>query len=325
MALTGKIALLASLTFIGSMSWLVSQVARPIVEQRTPLVARGQESRQAEAHASADKTRRPVTQPSEGAIKNQFQHTSSLADANRASQGNTDVLVMAAEDVPVLDRELPPMYVPEEPIVARVEPAASPIEDEPLEPLYVEAVYATANESAASEERAAVRPTMLMALRPEETTGVGIGWEMADTTPAAPLQQYTVQPGDSLQKITKRLWNRTDAEAVKLIVAANPDLAKRKDRIFAGEVLNVPDPSNPRPAPVAANGKSAKEKASIKEKGSDVRWYTVQKQDSLAGIAKRQLNDPNRWREIAELNGMRDANRIVPGLKIKLPPVRTDT
>lgn len=47
--------------------------------------------------------------------------------------------------------------------------------------------------------------------------------------------------------------------------------------------------------------------------------YTVKKGDSLWKIAKLQLNDGGRYKEIAELNNISDVNKIYPGMVLKLP------
>jgi nucleoid-associated protein YgaU len=62
-------------------------------------------------------------------------------------------------------------------------------------------------------------------------------------------------------------------------------------------------------------------KSLAKAQTAPPRWYTIQSNDSLRSIAKRQLRDEERWREIAALNpALRDANRLRPGTRIKLPP-----
>lgn len=47
--------------------------------------------------------------------------------------------------------------------------------------------------------------------------------------------------------------------------------------------------------------------------------YTVVSGDSLWAIAKRELNDGSRYKEIAELNGIKDPNSISPGQVLNLP------
>jgi len=51
------------------------------------------------------------------------------------------------------------------------------------------------------------------------------------------------------------------------------------------------------------------------------RWYTIQRNDTLERIAQRYLKDGRRWREIAAMNRALDPHKIVPGTRIKLPPV----
>ncbi|MFT2014581.1 LysM peptidoglycan-binding domain-containing protein [Streptomyces sp. 796.1] len=47
--------------------------------------------------------------------------------------------------------------------------------------------------------------------------------------------------------------------------------------------------------------------------------YAVRKGDTLWSIAASKLGDGARWREIATLNKLRDADEITPGQKLKLP------
>lgn len=41
--------------------------------------------------------------------------------------------------------------------------------------------------------------------------------------------------------------------------------------------------------------------------------YTVKKDDCLINICKKELGDPNKWKEVAELNKLENANKIYPG------------
>jgi len=61
-------------------------------------------------------------------------------------------------------------------------------------------------------------------------------------------------------------------------------------------------------------------KASSGGETATERWYTIRGSDSLASIARDGLKDSRRWRELADVNGLRDPNKIIPGMRLKLPP-----
>lgn len=61
-------------------------------------------------------------------------------------------------------------------------------------------------------------------------------------------------------------------------------------------------------------------KASSGGETATERWYTIRGSDSLASIARDVLKDSRRWRELADVNGLRDPNKIIPGMRLKLPP-----
>lgn len=54
-------------------------------------------------------------------------------------------------------------------------------------------------------------------------------------------------------------------------------------------------------------------------KGSSTSTYTVGRGDTLWSIAASKLGDGARWREIAELNRLRDADALTPGQRLRLP------
>ncbi len=66
----------------------------------------------------------------------------------------------------------------------------------------------------------------------------------SSTAPQAPdaappkIETYTVQSGDSLSKIAKRIYG--DANAWKTIFEANRDQIKDPDLIHPGQILKVP-------------------------------------------------------------------------------------
>jgi nucleoid-associated protein YgaU len=155
------------------------------------------------------------------------------------------------------------------------------------------------------------------------------------TAPAATgdVKLYRVAKGDTLSKIARREWSSDDRRLVELLMELNPTVRERKSRIVVGEELVIPDTAavervlagaSPSAALVfadAAPSKAEVEAAIGSPKTADPRWYTIQRKDTLASIAKRFLHDSQRWREIVALNRALDPNKIVPGTRIKLPPV----
>jgi len=75
----------------------------------------------------------------------------------------------------------------------------------------------------------------------------------------------------------------------------------------------------------AANPRRSNDTRSSPRGGSNFRWYQIRKNDRYVSIARVQLGDANRWREIYELNTdtFPDPQRIRHGVRIKLPVTRT--
>jgi nucleoid-associated protein YgaU len=72
-----------------------------------------------------------------------------------------------------------------------------------------------------------------------DVTGGSSSQSVPDASSAAQQQQtYTVVSGDSLSKISKRLYG--DAAKWKKIYEANTDQIKNPDLIYPGQVLKIP-------------------------------------------------------------------------------------
>lgn len=149
--------------------------------------------------------------------------------------------------------------------------------------------------------------------------------------PAAPVAaaDYTVQRGDSLARIAK---NRLGAESRwQEIAALNPSVNPKN--LSVGQKLVMPtgatafvpnetprtEPrSTPKPKTTAKAAPAAADKPKS-EKASGARVCTVQKGDTLRSIARRELGDERRWKEIAGLNPSIDPSKLAIGQRVKLP------
>ncbi len=143
----------------------------------------------------------------------------------------------------------------------------------------------------------------------------------AGAAPAGGPRRYRVAAGDTLSGIARREWQSNDPRLLEVLAGANPQLASRRGgRIQVGEELLIPDRATVAQALAKppADVRGAPEKPVPGAKTVREQWYTIQPNDTLAGIALKFLNDSRRWREIVELNGV-SPRRIVPGTRIRLP------
>jgi nucleoid-associated protein YgaU len=144
---------------------------------------------------------------------------------------------------------------------------------------------------------------------------------------APPPATYVVQSGDTLAGIASKLLG--DANRWSEIQALNAGIDPKKLR--AGQSLALPAGAA---APKQASAPSApKERAKPSEKlaqkpaakppsggaGAGGRTYVVRAGDALTAIARRELGDASRWREIAALNPKVDPDRLLVGQSLALP------
>ena len=118
------------------------------------------------------------------------------------------------------------------------------------------------------------------------------------SSPVAKTRTYTVKSGDYLGRIAQKQLG--SARLVGRIRDLNKGLS---DKLKIGQVLILPASSSPSVA--AASGA--------------YRTYTISKDDTFEGIARRELKAASRVREIQQLNPNVNPLRLMPGKKIKLP------
>ena len=111
---------------------------------------------------------------------------------------------------------------------------------------------------------------------------------------------YIVMPGDTLSTIAQKTLGSSARypEIARLNGLANPNL------IRVGQKLALP------------GGAAA---ATTTAAPAATRRYTVQRGDTLSGIAQKMLGDASRYMEIARLNRLTDPSRIQVGQTLALP------
>ena len=152
--------------------------------------------------------------------------------------------------------------------------------------------------------------------------------------------KYTVRSGDSLSRVAELAYKSQKRAVLEAIYQANKEVMPNIDTLKVGDVLTLPvieglpEPMGEGIERVAGSGTpGAGDRAAtapIREDRSaregqveqGFRWYQVKKSDRYANIAREQLGDERRWREIFELNKDKfpDPDRIREGVRIKLPP-----
>ena len=306
MALNMKVALLTCLGFIGGISWLVNQVARPMVAAPAPLlVVTTPDAPQAPLPVAA--------RTGAHGLAGQFANASATDQPDGSNLDTSPLAVALIESGGVLIDEAP-----------QVAPAV-PAEPRPLPP--IAAALPGAPSDAPNESR--------LATPRQENVPLAVlasGSRIVDGPEAKPApierealpagKSYRVRRGDTIVRLLRREWHRADPEAIAAFLAVNPRIGQRKGyTIRIGEKLLIPDIDTAlayRDAKLAEAGTqvAAGRRAPA---GRRRRVYTVRRHDTLVKIAREKLNDAKRWTEIAKLNGLKNADNIRPGTEILLP------
>jgi lipoprotein-anchoring transpeptidase ErfK/SrfK len=110
---------------------------------------------------------------------------------------------------------------------------------------------------------------------------------------------YVVQPGDTLFRIAYR-------HGLTTLQLAQANGITDVDRIYAGQVLTIPDPDAAPPAAAPAAPPSS----------GDATTYVVQRGDHLSAIAQRFGLT---WPVLAQANGITNPDRIYAGQLLTIP------
>ncbi len=310
MALNVKAAMTICAACIAVVSWFLQKVIVQQAEAAPPLVAKGVPVEVALGVPSGETGRdagpsRRLTAPAGTAWRErraqQFERPNIIEEQVGLKQATENRLSLAAlggdaPGEPLAVRLPPPVYDQSE--------GSDPIGGEKVADLPVAAdVQSVGNEPAEEDET--------------EPDGV------------ATWKNYRVAKGDTLAKIARRECGCRDSRLVDVLLAANPKVRARSGQVQAGETVLIPDKADARQmlAALDTKGKGATlgvavaQGAGTKGETDGVRSYTIKRHDSLASIARRELDDVGRWREILKLNRSLKPDKIIPGMRIKLPPL----
>ena len=143
--------------------------------------------------------------------------------------------------------------------------------------------------------------------------------------------QYVVKAGDTLYKIAGGQYGRRSAKVIDAIYQANRSVLSSPDLLRIGAELTLPTvegvagPAGVSSRASAPRGTTAAAAAPKSRTGAQgFRWYQIKKHDRYVTIAREQLGDGSRWREIYELNKDKfpDPQLIRDGVRINMPAAR---
>jgi len=152
-------------------------------------------------------------------------------------------------------------------------------------------------------------------------------------TPRA-LREYEVQPKETLGDICHRFYPGQAYKMIKEVMALNN--IEKAESLRAGQTVKLPEapPVEPASTPAGQFTNAVKlveiktppapvtpEIAKAPPADKDVKWYTVQSNDTLTKIARRLYGKDNAWQALYELNKdvISDPHRIRSGIRIRLP------
>lgn len=165
----------------------------------------------------------------------------------------------------------------------------------------------------------------------------GRGGAASDPAPSSTgVKEYTIQPNDSLSKITAKFLGRYNPANEEIIFKLNPKLRANPNRIIVGETCVVPATASAIENLRAAVAPPANQHRNMEpprnrrperaveppaRAGASTKTYTVKDGDTLWSIAQSQLGSGARHKDILKLNADKidSADEIEVGMKLKLP------
>lgn len=143
---------------------------------------------------------------------------------------------------------------------------------------------------------------------------------------------HIVQSGENLAVIAQKYYKEEGNRRVVIqkLYETNSSVLKSPSEVWVGDKLIIP-PLEQLLATSDAVVEAPNPTQTLLDKFSDIfekagnqrtlsfSEYVVQKDDSLWSIAKEKLGDGNRYKEIARLNKIKDADNVPCGVRLKIP------
>lgn len=166
--------------------------------------------------------------------------------------------------------------------------------------------------------------------------------EIRAVAEAPNTKMHTVKSGEILPVIAKMYYGDEDGNrrvVIQKLYEVNKSVLKSPDRVRVGDKIKIPatvesllgvsaSGSTP-PAEAPSRGSLGRVVDMFKPVTRDtperttsaaVREYVVQEGESLWAIAKNELSDGNRYREIAQLNKIKRPYKLSEGQRLNIPP-----
>jgi len=140
-----------------------------------------------------------------------------------------------------------------------------------------------------------------------------------DLRHAAAPETHKVQPGDSLATLAQTYYG--GSKYAKFLADSNPQIADPA-KLTPGTTVKIPALPPDIDAKLSAANNAKPSKAAVTTNAAGKRTYKVQPGDSFYRIAKSQLGDANRWKELFNLNKTvvhNDPTQLQVGQTLVLP------
>ncbi len=208
------------------------------------------------------------------------------------------------------------------------------------EPIMPPAEVASALRNPAERNHTAEGNHALAAIPPSAPVAELPTVDEAPVPPPVPTRPYVIEKGDTLTRIAQKRYGTSSKDIVDAIFEANRKALLGPNRLVIGQTLQLPErigavsaatgretppakasDRTPEKAPAAKPKPENLRKVDPPAKAKGYRWYEVRKGDRYESIAKKELGDARRWKEVYELNKnvFPKASDIRWGVRIKLP------